>query len=76
MNKKQNYSNWKEKQKEPPKTRRIRLEIYDDGLYVGTINTDITVKKGESIAEESLIEYVKQRMPSYRKKKYLTIRIA
>lgn len=76
MNKKQNYSKWKEKQKEPPKMRKIRLEIYDDGLYVGTIITDITVKKGESIAEESLIEYVKQRMPSYRKKKYLTIRIA
>ena len=40
------------------------------------INTDITVKEGESIAEETLIEYVKQKMPSYRKKKYLTIRIA
>lgn len=76
MNKKQNYSKWKERQKEPPKMRKIRLEIYDDGIYVGTINTDITVKEGESIAEETLVEYVKQKMPSYRKKKYLTIRIA
>ena len=76
MEKKQNYSKWKERQKEPTKTRKIRLEIYDDGLYVGTINTDLTVKEGESIAEETLTEYVKQKMPSYRKKKYLTIRIA
>ena len=76
MNKKPNYSKWKERQKEPPKTKRIRLEIFDDGIYVGTINTDLTVKEGESIAEESLIEYVKQKMPSYRKKKYLTVRIA
>lgn len=75
MNKKPNYK-WKERQKEPPKMRKIRLEIYDDGIYVGTIKTDITVKEGKSIAEETLTEYVKEKMPSFRKKKHITIRIA
>lgn len=65
-----------EKVEHPQPTKKVKLEVYDDGIYVGTINTDITVKEGESIAEDTLTEYVKEKMPSYRKKKYLTIRIA
>lgn len=73
--KKKQYKKF-EKVEHPQPQKKVKLEVYDDGLYVGTINTDLTVKEGESIAKETLVEYVKQKMPSYRKKKYLTIRIA
>ena len=56
----------------PPK--KVKIEVYDDGLYVGTINTDLTTSDENPIAYETLMEYVHERMPT-RKKKYLTIRI-
>ena len=54
--------------------KKVKLEVYDDGLYVGTINTDFTTSDENPIAYETLVEYVHERMPT-RKKKYLTIRI-
>ena len=58
---------------QPPK--KVKLEVYDDGIYVGTINTDIVVKDGELIAEETLVNYVKEKMPTYKKKKHWQLRV-
>lgn len=62
----------KVERKEP--TRKIRLEIYDDGLYVGTVNTDFTTSEEKQIDYETLMEYVHERFPT-RKKKYLSFKI-
>ena len=52
----------------------MRLEIYDDGLYVGTINTDFTTSEEKPIDYDTLMEYVHKAMPT-RKKKYLSVKI-
>lgn len=57
---------------EPP--RKIKLEVYDDGLYVGTIPTDFYWDDEHPVAYETLLEYVYKKMPT-RKKKYLSVKI-
>lgn len=70
------YNDRKEKRDEPRKERKIRLEIYEDGIYVGTMNTDFTFKEKTTISEEALIEYVEEKIPTYKKKKNWLIAIA
>ena len=63
------------RRQEPQKPqRKVRLEIYDDGLYVGTINTDFTTSEEKPIDYDTLMEYVHKAMPT-RKKKYLSVKI-
>lgn len=57
---------------QPPK--KVRLEVYDDGQYVGTIRTDFHFDNEHPIDEETLLEYVHKKMPT-RKKKYLSVKI-
>lgn len=55
-------------------SRKVRLEVYDDGLYVGTINTDFAWDQKRPIDEDTLMEYVYKKFPT-RKKKYLSVKI-
>lgn len=60
---------------EPQKPqRKVRLEVYDDGLYVGTIPTEFFWDDEHPVAYETLLEYVYKKMPT-RKKKYLSVKI-
>lgn len=61
-----------EKVEHPQPPKKVKLEVYDDGQYVGTIKTDFTVN--DYLDEETLLDYVSNRYPT-RKKKYITIRI-
>ena len=70
MNKKPNRKFEKVEKPQPPK--KVRLEVYDDGLYVGTIKTEFTVN--DYLDEETLSDYLSERFPT-RKKKYLTVKI-
>ena len=72
MNKKPYKKFEKVEHKEPPK--KVKLEVYDDGIYVGTIKTDYYWDDKHPIAEEELIEYVQKKFPT-RKKKYLSLKI-
>lgn len=72
MNKKPYKKFEKVETQKPPK--KVKLEVYDDGLYVGTINTDFTTSDENPIAYETLIDYVHKVMPT-RKKKYLSVKI-
>lgn len=63
-----------EKVETPKPPRKVKLEVYDDGLYVGTINTGLTTSEEHQIDYETLMEYVHQKMPT-RKKKYLSVKI-
>lgn len=70
MNKKPFKKFEKVEKHQPPK--KVRLEVYDDGLYVGTIKTEFTVN--DYLDEETLSDYLSERFPT-RKKKYLTVKI-
>ena len=60
---------------EPQKTqRKVRLEVYENGLYVGTIPTEFFWDDKHPVAYETLLEYVYKKMPT-RKKKYLSVKI-
>ena len=72
MNKRQNKMFGKTEQPQPKK--KVRLEVYDDGLYVGTINTNFTTSEENPIDYDTLIDYVHKAMPT-RKKKYLSVKI-
>lgn len=63
-----------EKVETPKPPKKVKLEVYDDGLYVGTINTDFTTSDENPIAVDTLLEYVHEKMPT-RKKKYLSVKI-
>lgn len=63
-----------EKVEHPQPLRKVKLEVYDDGLYVGTINTDFTKSEEHPIDYDTLMEYVHKAMPT-RKKKYLSVKI-
>lgn len=63
-----------EKVEHPQPQKKVKLEVYDDGLYVGTINTDFTTSEKNQIDYNTLIEYVQKVMPT-RKKKYLSVKI-
>jgi hypothetical protein len=63
-----------DKVEHPRLQKKVKLEVYDDGLYVGTINTDFTTSDENPIANETLIDYVHKVMPT-RKKKYLSVKI-
>lgn len=58
----------------PQPQRRVKLEVYDDGLYVGTIPTDFYWDDKHIVAEETLMEYAHKAVPT-RKKKYLSVKI-
>lgn len=58
--------------KAPP--RKVRLEVYDDGMYVGTITTDFVWDCAHPVSEDALMSYVYKKMPT-RKKKYLSVKI-
>lgn len=70
---KKTQNNHRHNSQEKP-SRKVRLEVYDDGLYVGTIQTDYHWDDKHPIAEEVLLEYVYKKMPT-RKKKYLSVKI-
>ena len=72
MNKKP-YKKYEKKEPQKPK-KKVKLEVYDDGLYVGTIPTDFYWDDKTPVDEETLLEYVHKKFPT-RKKKYLTIKI-
>ena len=72
MNKKP-YKKFEKKYPQKPK-KKVKLEVYDDGLYVGTIQTDYYWDDKLPIAKEELMEYVQKKFPT-RKKKYLTVKI-
>lgn len=72
MKKKQYKKFEKVETQKPPK--KVKLEVYDDGLYVGTVNTDFYWDEEHPIAEDTIMEYVYKKFPT-RKKKYLTVRI-
>ena len=72
MNKRQNKMFGKTEQLQPKK--KVRIEVYDDGQYVGTITTDFHWDNEHPIDEETLLEYVHKKMPT-RKKKYLSVKI-
>ena len=63
-----------EKVEHPQPPKKVKLEVYDDGLYVGTIQTDYYWDDKLPIAKEELMEYVQKKFPT-RKKKYLTVKI-
>lgn len=63
-----------EKVEKPKPPRKVKLEVYDDGLYVGTIPTDFFFDENHPIAEETIMEYVYKKFPT-RKKKYLSVKI-
>ena len=63
-----------EKVEHPPQRRKVKLEVYDDGMYVGTTTTDFYWDDEHPVAEETLMEYVYKKFPT-RKKKYLSVKI-
>ena len=63
-----------EKVEHPQPKRKVKLEVYDDGLYVGTIPTDFYWNDNTPVDEETLMEYVYKKFPT-RKKKYLSVNI-
>lgn len=72
MYKKPNRKFEKVEHRQTPK--KVNLEVYDDGLYVGTIRTEFLTSEEHPIDEQEMLEFVQQKYPA-RKKKYLTVKI-
>ena len=63
-----------EKVEHPKPQRKVKLEVYDDGMYVGTISTEWNYNQEHPVDEENILEYVYKKFPT-RKKKYLTVKL-
>lgn len=71
--KKKQYKKF-EKTEQPIPPKKVKLEVYEDGLYIGTIRTEFLTSEEHPIDEQEMLEFVQQKYPA-RKKKYLTVKI-